>query len=62
MITPVKSFTIINLDFIDYKGSFAYVFTIKPNEDLGLFKRDDIVVDEMTTWFDYKTLEVLARN
>ena len=50
------------LEFIDYKGSFAYVFTIKPKEDLGLFKRDDIVVDEMTTWFDYKSLEVLARN
>ncbi|MEP6845874.1 MAG: hypothetical protein ABI861_07715 [Panacibacter sp.] len=50
------------LDFTDYNGSFAYVFTIKPKEDLGLFRRDDIVMDEMTTWFDYKTLEVLARN
>jgi hypothetical protein len=50
------------LQFTDYKGGFAYVFTIKPKEDLGSFKRDDIVVDEMTTWFDYKTLEVLARN
>jgi len=50
------------LDFIDYKGSFAYVFTIKPKENLGFFSKDDIVVDEMTTWFDYKTLEVLARN
>jgi hypothetical protein len=50
------------LDFIDYKGSFAYVFTIKPKEDLGMFSRDDIVMDEMTTWFDYKTFEVLARN
>jgi hypothetical protein len=38
------------------------VFSIKPKEDLGLFRRGDIVVDEMTTWFDYKTLEVLARN
>ena len=50
------------LDYIDYKGSFAYVFTIKPKENLGFFSKDDIVVDEMTTWFDYKTLEVLARN
>jgi hypothetical protein len=50
------------LQFTDYKGTFAYVFTIKPKEDLGAFRRDDIVVDEMTTWFDYKTLEVLARN
>lgn len=50
------------LEFTDYKGSYAYIFSIKPKEDLGLFHRDDIVVDEMTTWFDYKTLEVLARN
>ncbi len=50
------------LQFTDYKGSFAYVFTIKPKENLGAFKKDDIVVNEMTTWFDYKTLEVLARD
>lgn len=50
------------LDFQAYKGDFAYVFTITPKQDLGFFKRDDIVVDEMTTWFDAKTLEVLARN
>ncbi len=50
------------LEFTDYKGSFAYVFSVKPKTDLGLFRKDDIVVDEMTTWFDHKTLEVLARN
>lgn len=50
------------LEFTDYKGSFAYIFSIKPKDDLGLFQKGDIVVDEMTTWFDYKTLEVLARN
>lgn len=50
------------LEFTDYKGSYAYVFSIKPKPDLGFFTKDDIVVDEMTTWFDYKTLEVLARN
>lgn len=50
------------LDFIDYNGSFAYVFTIKPKEDLSSSQKNDIVVDEMVTWFDYKTFEVLARN
>ena len=50
------------LDFISYNGSYAYVFSIKPKPDLGYFKRNDIVVDEMTTWFDYRTMEVLARN
>jgi hypothetical protein len=50
------------LDYVDYKGGYAYVFSIKAKDDLGLFKRGDIVVDEMTTWFDVKTMDVLARN
>lgn len=50
------------LDYIDYKGSYAYVFTVKAKDDLGLFRKGDVVVDEMTTWFDVKTMDVLARN
>lgn len=50
------------LDFVDYKGGYAYVFTITPKPDLGIFVRNNIVVDEMTTWFDNQTFEVLARN
>ncbi|MBS1729647.1 MAG: hypothetical protein JSS67_02600 [Bacteroidetes bacterium] len=50
------------LDFVSYKGSFAYVFTITPKTDISYFKKNDIVVDNMTTWFDYKTFDVLARN
>jgi len=46
------------LDFTDYKGSYAYVFTIKPKAE----KTGSVVVDEMTTWFDYNSFEVLARN
>jgi hypothetical protein len=38
----------------------AYVFTIAPKEEN--LKNDRIVVDQMVTWFDMKTLEVLARN
>lgn len=50
------------LDYEDYRGKSAYVFTIKPKENLGLFRRDDIVVDEMVTWFDAKTMNVIARK
>ena len=50
------------LDIVEYKNQLCYVFSIKPKENLGLFSRDEIVVDEMTTWFDMKTLEVLGRN
>ena len=37
-------------------------FNIIPKEDLGMFSRNEIVVDEMVTWFDMKSLEVLGRN
>ncbi len=50
------------LDVKKLHGTLCYVFSITPKENLGFFKRDDIVVDEMTTWFDMKTLDVLARN
>lgn len=47
------------LDLLSYKGSYAYVFSIKPKPDAP---SGDIVIDNMTTWFDPKTMEVLARN
>jgi hypothetical protein len=50
------------LDVVDYKGTLCYLFSIKPKEDLGYFKSDRVVVDQMNTWFDLKTLEVLSRN
>ncbi|MFP5040046.1 hypothetical protein [Parasediminibacterium sp. JCM 36343] len=49
------------LDIQDYHGTTCYVFSITPKETLGP-KVDDIVVDNMVTWFDQRTLEVLARN
>jgi hypothetical protein len=50
------------LDVVDYKGTLCYLFSIKPKEDLGFFKSDRVVVDQMNTWFDLKSLEVLGRN
>ena len=50
------------LDYVDYHGKLAYVFEIKPKEDLGFFTKDRVVVDQMITWFNPTTLEVLGRN
>ena len=50
------------LDYDTYKGEYVYIFSIKPKEDLGYFKRNDIVVDEMTTRFDAATMEVVGRT
>ena len=48
-----------HLDYLLYKGSYVYVFSIKPKPDAP---SGDIVIDAMTTWFDPKTMEVLKRD
>ena len=42
----------------DYNKTSCYIFKqkVKPG------KEDDVVVDEMTTWFNDKTYEVVART
>jgi len=50
------------LDYDTYRGNYVYIFTIKPKEDLGFFRRNDIVVDEMVTKFDASTMEVVGRS
>ncbi len=48
------------LDVVEFHGVLSYVFSIMPKEEA--VKSDRVVVDQMVTWFDMKTLEVLARN
>lgn len=46
---------------IDYKAFDSipcYVFSIKVKSN----KKSDVVIDEMTTWFNEKTFEIVARN
>ena len=50
------------IDVKDYMGKACYVFTIKPRENLSSGEKNDIVIDEMTTWFNAKSLEIIARN
>ena len=50
------------LDYVEYHGQLVYMFEVRPKEDLGFFAKDRIVVDQMITWFNPKTLEVLGRN
>lgn len=48
------------LDIVEFHGALSYVFSISPKEES--IQNDKVVVDQMVTWFDMKTLEVLARN
>jgi hypothetical protein len=47
------------IDKTDYMGFSCYVFTIKPKADIG---NNNMVIDEMTTWFNAKTFEIIGRN
>ena len=44
------------LDYVEYHGQLVYMFEVKPKEDLGFFSKNNVVVDQMTTWFNPKTL------
>ena len=48
----------MDIDFKDYDSIPCYVFTVKAKDN----KKDDVVINEMTTWFDEKTFEIVARN
>ncbi len=48
------------LDIVEFHGVLTYVFSISPKDDE--VNNNRVVVDQMITWFDMKTLEVLARN
>jgi len=50
------------IDYGDYEGQSCYVFSIKVKPDLSGGEKNSIVIDSMVTWFDAKTMEVLARN
>jgi hypothetical protein len=48
----------MNIDIDMYKNTSCYIFTqkVKPGS------KNDVVIDEMTTWFNDQTFEVVARN
>ena len=50
------------IDQKDYLGQKCYVFYILPRQNLTGSEKKDIVIDEMTTWFNAKTLEIIGRN
>lgn len=58
----VAAYYDFSIDQGDYEGKSCYIFSIKAKEDLSGGKKDKIVIDNMITWFDAKTMEVMARN
>ncbi len=58
-VSPLYDFII---DMADYQGQLCYVFTIKARPDLSSSQKNDIVINEMVTWFNSKRLDIVARN
>jgi hypothetical protein len=50
-----------SIGYDDYEGQSCYVFSVKAKKDLGGSK-NSIVIDSMVTWFNTKTMEIMARN
>ena len=50
------------IDQKDYLGQQCYLFSLRPRENLSPGEKNDIVIDEMITWFNSKTLEIIGRN
>jgi hypothetical protein len=48
----------MDIDMDEYNKTSCYIFTIKVKPEF----KDDVVINEMKTWFDDKTYEVVARN
>lgn len=48
----------MSIDMDMYNNTLCYIFRQKVKPGKG----DGVLVDEMTTWFDEKTFEILARN
>lgn len=50
------------IDMETVNGVLCYVFKATPRTDLNASERGQIVINEMTTWFNNKSWEIVARN
>ncbi len=58
-VSPLYDFII---DMADYQGQLCYVFTIKARNNLKSGEKNDIVINEMVTWFNSSTNDIVART
>jgi hypothetical protein len=51
-----------SIDVEDLNGQPCYVFAIQRKDSLSAFERGRVVFDNITTWFNQKTMEIMGRN
>ncbi|MBD0297639.1 MAG: hypothetical protein ICV84_21025 [Flavisolibacter sp.] len=50
------------IDMGELNGQWCYLFSIKAKPDLTTSEKSNIVFDNITTWFNAKTFEIVGRN
>jgi hypothetical protein len=51
-----------SIDMEQFKGEMCYIFKVTPRADLTRSEKGLIVINEMTTWFNIETWDIVARN
>ena len=51
-----------NIDFAEYNQHNCILFSVLPRTNLTGDEKGQLVIDNMATWFDAQTMEVVARN
>src|SRR3569833_1295801 len=57
----VSQYYNFSVDMQDMNGQSCYIFQIKSRDDLSSSQKNKIVLDNITTWFNAKTMEIVAR-
>ena len=50
------------IDMVNFNGQPCYLFHIEAKENLNIFEKNSIVFNKISTWFNTKTMEIVARN
>jgi hypothetical protein len=58
----VSKYYAFSIDMAELNGQNCYLFKIQPRPGLGSSEKDNIVFDNITTWFNARTMEIVARN
>ena len=51
-----------SIDTAEMNGEACYIFTIDRKDDLSGFDKGKVVFDNITTWFNARTMEIVGRN
>lgn len=60
--TDNRQYYNFSVDMGEMNGQNCYIFKITRREDLSSSEKDHVVFDDITTWFNQKTMEIVGRT